>query len=416
MKTFKTISLVLIMLLVGSILSGCIANVSELKINSDGSGSCMLYAGMSEKAYSLYEELAAEEVVEVNYDGMMQFTYEGKKYVGHTTPFNFDNIEELNETLSQHGNATNVDMGQISFSKSEDGKLTFTLSTNADTGNTQSLEEESQSYTADLDEETQKEVEEMLKSIVMILDIEFPEKVEQIAGVKPDGITIKDKKLVIDFLKLAMSLDGKSETFAFVSSIPNMIDKSVKQITFTDVEEKDWYYNQIMDMANKGLLNGKGNNLFCPDDTMTKAEFVTVAAKILYDDKITLNLLNGDVNIWWDKYYRACINNAVFSEEKLKYDTMSEGMQRQEMALVAYGLLKDSGSIDEINTYEISKKIPDFEMVNEQFKEAVACCYNLGILCGTDEKGSFNPDGTLTRAAASTVIYRIMNPDTRIIK
>ncbi|MBQ4516353.1 MAG: hypothetical protein II978_06155, partial [Clostridia bacterium] len=137
------------------------ALVNEVKINSDGSGSCMIYAGISEKAYSLFEEIAAEEGMESSDDEMMPFTYNGKKYIGQTTPFNFDNIEELNETLNQHGNATNVDMGLINFLESDDGKITFTLTTNENTGNTENLEKESENYIADLDEETQKEVEEM---------------------------------------------------------------------------------------------------------------------------------------------------------------------------------------------------------------------------------------------------------------
>lgn len=418
MKKVKRMSLIMVIALIGSLLTGCVANVSKVKINGDGSGSCVIYSGVSKEAYDIIMEIAAEEEMDSSDDEMFPFTYNDVPYIGQTASFDFENIEELNETLLQNHNITEVDTGIISFSESEDGEITFVLSVTEDTGNTDALEEQTETFAAEVDEETQKQLEELLKSILLIFEIEFPEKVEQTTGINTEGITINDKNLAIDYIKLAESLNGKSETFTFVSTKTDKGDKSTnnaKEIAFTDVLEKDWCYNQIMSMVDMGLLNGKGNNLFCPDDTMTKAEFTTVAAKILYD-KISLNLLPGNIDVWWDKYYNACVQNAVFTKEELKYESMTEGMQRQEMALVAFGLLKDSEGFDEIDVEEVGKNIPDFDEVDENLKESVAYCYYLGILCGADEKGSFNPESTLTRAEASTVIYRIVNPDMRILK
>ena len=44
---------------------------------------------------------------------------------------------------------------------------------------------------------------------------------------------------------------------------------SVSAASFTDVKQGDWYYETITEMTEKGLFNGKGNNLFCPDDNST---------------------------------------------------------------------------------------------------------------------------------------------------
>ena len=55
----------------------------------------------------------------------------------------------------------------------------------------------------------------------------------------------------------------------FISSL------SVSAASFTDVKQGDWYYETVTEMTEKGLFNGKGNNLFCPNDTMTKANGAT---------------------------------------------------------------------------------------------------------------------------------------------
>lgn len=46
--------------------------------------------------------------------------------------------------------------------------------------------------------------------------------------------------------------------------------------TFTDVSEARWSKNYIMTLANKGIINGKGNQLFAPQDNITIGEAAAV--------------------------------------------------------------------------------------------------------------------------------------------
>lgn len=49
---------------------------------------------------------------------------------------------------------------------------------------------------------------------------------------------------------------------------------------FTDVTEKDWFYDYVMDAVEQGLLRGVSDKEFAPNETMTRAMLVTVLHRV----------------------------------------------------------------------------------------------------------------------------------------
>ena len=49
---------------------------------------------------------------------------------------------------------------------------------------------------------------------------------------------------------------------------------------FTDVDEGDWFYNEVKYVAVNGLMNGTSDTTFSPTDDMTRAMLVTVLYRI----------------------------------------------------------------------------------------------------------------------------------------
>jgi len=71
---------------------------------------------------------------------------------------------------------------------------------------------------------------------------------------------------------------------------------------FADVAESAWYYSDVFSANKLGLIDGKNSSLFCPDDSMTVAEAIKLAACLnqLYSDgEVTLE--NGTA-AWYDTY------------------------------------------------------------------------------------------------------------------
>ncbi|MBQ2995640.1 MAG: S-layer homology domain-containing protein [Oscillibacter sp.] len=181
---------------------------------------------------------------------------------------------------------------------------------------------------------------------------------------------------------------------------------------FSDVPETHWAHSAIMTMVRGGLFNGKtapvdGIGTFAPDAPMTRAEFVTVLTRLLYADRITDAVNEGP---WWQKNYETALNAGLLYPEELDGGALDQPMQRQEAAMVLVRSARAKGFPTRLAG---TGAIADYETVAESYREYVRICFALGILQGVDAQGSFQPQGTLTRAQAATVIFRLVDGQSR---
>lgn len=174
---------------------------------------------------------------------------------------------------------------------------------------------------------------------------------------------------------------------------------------FSDVKKTDWFYSQVMTMTEKGLFVGKGNNLFCPNDTMTRAEFITVVVRALYPNA---DLTLERDQVWWQPIYEVATEKRIITESEFSINSIEQTITRQEMALISVRALYTLGETD-IEDYT---DIPDINTVGTYYRDYVCKAYGAGIIVG-DNNGNFNPQNTLTRAEATTVLYRIVNKSVR---
>lgn len=59
------------------------------------------------------------------------------------------------------------------------------------------------------------------------------------------------------------------------------IEKEESKMKFKDVPESHWAYKYVDEISNLGIMNGKGNNLFCPNDTLTRAEIAKIIVEAI---------------------------------------------------------------------------------------------------------------------------------------
>lgn len=53
------------------------------------------------------------------------------------------------------------------------------------------------------------------------------------------------------------------------------------KMPFMDVDEKDWYFKDVRNLYLEGFINGKSDNIFAPEDNMTRAEVCALINRIL---------------------------------------------------------------------------------------------------------------------------------------
>ena len=76
---------------------------------------------------------------------------------------------------------------------------------------------------------------------------------------------------------------------------------SAAGISFTDVKTSDWFYDDVKNAVNMGLVNGKTPTTYCPNDNMTYAEATKLAA-CMYEKYTTgqVTLANATSGNWYD--------------------------------------------------------------------------------------------------------------------
>ncbi|MBQ4601638.1 MAG: S-layer homology domain-containing protein, partial [Clostridia bacterium] len=50
-------------------------------------------------------------------------------------------------------------------------------------------------------------------------------------------------------------------------------------LSFTDVQEKHWFYDAVKYCVEKGYITGMDETTFAPNKNLTRAQFVTILAK-----------------------------------------------------------------------------------------------------------------------------------------
>ena len=198
---------------------------------------------------------------------------------------------------------------------------------------------------------------------------------------------------------------------AAVAAAAITIGTAANAAAFPDVKSGDWYYDTVTAMTNKGLFAGieeNGTVYFKPENTMTHAEFIAVVDRILNLDTSA----KGDT--WWYGVYRAAVDAQLITSSEMSETDMDSDITRQEMAMVAVRAIEKRGeTLSSQYAENVQASIPDNQKIDSRCLDFVLTAYENGILCGVDDLGTFDPNGTLTRAAAAAVLNRITEPTAR---
>jgi len=68
------------------------------------------------------------------------------------------------------------------------------------------------------------------------------------------------------------------------------LENKNKSVTFKDLKSSHWAYRDIKILASNDLTQGYEDKTFRPDQTITRAEFSTLMARVLKDPNIMKNL------------------------------------------------------------------------------------------------------------------------------
>lgn len=176
---------------------------------------------------------------------------------------------------------------------------------------------------------------------------------------------------------------------------------------FTDVPQSAWYYEEVKKAFEMGLVSGKSDTKYCPNDNLTFAEAVKLAACMnqrYYTGAVYLT----DGSPWYASYAEyAKAHNIISSDPEWKKPADRASVARLFVAAFPAETLEAKNNIPD-------GSIPDVPMTHPDAK-AIYTMYRAGILQGNEEKDyEYRPASNIRRSEVAALLARLMDPAGRL--
>ena len=185
------------------------------------------------------------------------------------------------------------------------------------------------------------------------------------------------------------------------------------ELSFTDVPKSEWYYEDVRLAVEGGLVNGKSPTIYAPNDNVTYAETVKLAACIYkLTDTGSTEFAAGTV--WYQPYVDYARSKQIISKD---YDwntaaTRAHFMDIFSRAISSNPTLKGTKPLDAINTVE-DGAVPDVPMTHPQ-ASSIYKLYRAGVVQGSDKQFSCKPNTNIRRSEVAAILTRMVYADKRL--
>ena len=173
---------------------------------------------------------------------------------------------------------------------------------------------------------------------------------------------------------------------------------------FPDVDENDWFYDEVVYVYENGLMNGVENNQFAPNTATNRAMLATILYRLAGEPAVSGDLPFTDVEsgTWYtDAVLWAAQNGIVNGLGENTFAPMNT-LTREQLVTMLYRYAQNKG-YDMTASADLSG-YPDADKIQSWAQEAMTWAVAEGIVEGMD--GNLNPAGNATRAQIATILMR----------
>lgn len=186
------------------------------------------------------------------------------------------------------------------------------------------------------------------------------------------------------------------------------------QSHFTDVPTSHWAYTQIERAYSDGVIAGTAGNaanytgVFSPSGTLTEAQFVTIMTRAFFNEELeAAKKAVGSNAKWYAAAQKVAEDNKLLTFVQGKMDAP---ITRYDMAAIMTNIMdakEFSGRPGATKIEETFDKIADFKSIPNSYQISVASVFAMGLIAGTDSKGTFSGASYMNRAQAAVVYGRM---------
>lgn len=184
--------------------------------------------------------------------------------------------------------------------------------------------------------------------------------------------------------------------------------------TFSDVPQSHWAYSVIDEASDDGIMNGKAAGVFVPNATLTRAEYATMlynlapesdVMKLVHGSTADNGLYDVDGNAWYADTVSWAVARGVFKNIDGSFSP-NRTITREEMAVATYEFLHKYCDGKFVLDSIYKGFTDDAAFSSSANRDKVYILVNNGIIAGKSD-GSFDPQGSLTRAEAAAMAVRV---------
>lgn len=195
----------------------------------------------------------------------------------------------------------------------------------------------------------------------------------------------------------------KDKTIKFVAN--HFSQYAVGYEQFTDINNH-WAEEAINYAYAKRLFNGTTEDEFSPNKSMTRGMFVTVLGRL--SDAATINASTGFKDVYQEDYYapyvRWAVDNKLVSGKGNNIFAPNQAITREEMAVILANYMKMLGK--EVSIQSIG--FIDEKEISTWARESIKIVHSIGLIQGKGDN-RFDPKGTSTRAEIAIIIQRLLS-------
>ena len=176
---------------------------------------------------------------------------------------------------------------------------------------------------------------------------------------------------------------------------------------FTDVSEKDWFYNDAMFVYKNGLMLGTSKTLFSPHGTVTRGMMATILWRM--EGSLAPKDENSFTDVEAGRWYADAITwtteNGIFagySKDKFGPD---DPITREQLTAIFYRYADYKGY--KLTVTENLDKFEDADKITDYAKMVMQWAVGNGLIKGKSEN-LLDPQGTATRAEIAAMLHRFI--------
>ena len=180
----------------------------------------------------------------------------------------------------------------------------------------------------------------------------------------------------------------------------------LENVSFNDVSESHWAKESISALAKYEVITGFEDGTFRPDALVTKEQFVKMVVEAfgIRSDKTNTAFTDVKEGHWAAPYIAIAVDKGIINGKSEAQFGIGENLSRQNAAVIVSRVADIAGYSLAVGT---GTSFSDKGEIAAYALEGVTRLSNAGIINGMGD-GTFNPNGTLTRAQVAKILYMMI--------